>query len=346
MSGHTCQRYFPPIYLKSLPRQCLFVQPKLCSRVVLAHSYQNMKWILKVDPRIWISDTNCSENMRRNECLAYHWTKFISLIPRTHPCTNWCRFTRSGEKIQSSISHIMCVCVLLRHLSNRANSRDPLKFLWLKCMYNSSWGPSTHSNRRLLLLFPLLMEQNDSGLIFLSISILGKIKRTCAKFCLGPLKLKQLKFRSKNRGPGSNESRFPQPSTWTNTWEGPSVTLTLGRLLCSMAIKHHLLSYIVLPQFRKHSEHLMLPANQHWRQGRLISTIIYHMKLPRLRNVTCSWLQAMSKENICFPKGSRKLDVLLISSPAPWSVVYWKKKIKKPNFGKSAITSKKRPKNH
>lgn len=167
-----------PIYLKSLPWQCLFVQPKLCSKLKLAHSYQNMKWILKVDPRIWISDTNCSENMRRNECLAYHWTKFISFDTLELTLViNWCRFTGSRWKdTRVSISYIKCVCVLLLTCQTEL-IQGPLEILWLKCMYNSSWGhPLTLIEEVVAAVFT--MEQRF-WLIFLSILIL-KTAELCA----------------------------------------------------------------------------------------------------------------------------------------------------------------------
>lgn len=73
----------------------------------------------------------------------------------------------------------MCVCVcFVKALVKQRLIQGPLEIFVIKCMHNSSWGPSTHSNRGvLLLLFPLLMEQNDL-MIFLSILALGKIKRT------------------------------------------------------------------------------------------------------------------------------------------------------------------------
>ena len=75
-------------------------------------------------------------------------------------------------------------------------------------------GPATHSNRGgccCCFLYPV--NKMILGWYFIHFN-LGKDQKKLCKFCSSPLKLKQLRFRSKKGGPGSNESRFPQPSTW------------------------------------------------------------------------------------------------------------------------------------
>ena len=181
-----------------------------------------MKWILKVDTRIWISDTNCSENIRRNECLVYHWTKFISfdtleltlvqtgaVLPVHVKRYNGFNFLHSV-----CVCVCVCVCVFCKGTCQTELIQGPLEILWLKCMHNSSWGPCTRSNGGGCCCC-FLYSWNKMILDWYFVHFnLGEDQKNLCKFCSSPLKLKQLKFRSKEAGPGSNESRFPQPSTW------------------------------------------------------------------------------------------------------------------------------------
>lgn len=85
---------------KSLPRQCLFVQPQTVFQIGTGSFLPEYEMNSQSWPRIWISDTNCSE--KREEWMFSLSLDKIHIIwyPRTHPCTNWCRFTYPGEKIQ------------------------------------------------------------------------------------------------------------------------------------------------------------------------------------------------------------------------------------------------------
>ena len=96
----------------------------------------------------WISDTNCSENIRRIECLVYHWTKFISFDTLELTLVQIGAILPVHVKRYNGFNFLhKCVCVFCSGTCQTELIQGPLKFLWLKWTHNSSRGPSTHSNR-------------------------------------------------------------------------------------------------------------------------------------------------------------------------------------------------------
>lgn len=101
---------------------------------------------------------------------------------------------------------------------------------------------------------------------------LGEDQKKLWKFCSYPLNTKQSSDQKQAR-PRSNESWFPEPPTWLWHQASPVSLWALSVLPVHWwsTTTQYLHSVLQL----ENSEHVMLTANQHQRQQRITSAIVY-----------------------------------------------------------------------